>query len=69
MLTLETNPDHDMDGCLWAMFPLIVKDKKATFVLVSMSADSQLRKRVIEGFCHNPAYSTSPKVTANEENS
>jgi hypothetical protein len=35
------------------MYLLAVKDKETTFALVSMSADSQLRKRDIEGFCDN----------------
>jgi hypothetical protein len=32
------------------MLPLAVKDKEATFALVLMTADPQLRKRDIEGF-------------------
>lgn len=50
-----------VDGCLWSMLPLIIKNKKATFALVPMSADSKLRKRVIEGFYDNPAHSTPKK--------
>ena len=30
------------------------KDKEAAFAVVLMTADSQLRKRDIEGFCVNP---------------
>ena len=49
------------------MFPLTVKDKEATFAVVSMTADSQLRKRDTEGFDDNPflnPHSTpSPTVT------
>jgi hypothetical protein len=32
----------------------IVKGKKTTFAVESMTADIQLRKRDIEGFCDNP---------------
>lgn len=46
---------------------LIVKDKEATFYIISVPADSQLRKRDIEGLCDNPyPYLNHPhkKVTA-----
>lgn len=33
------------------MFSLTVKSEKAAFAVVSMTVDSQLRKRTIEGFC------------------
>lgn len=33
---------------------LPVKGKKASFAVVSMAIDSQLRKRDIEGFCDSP---------------
>jgi hypothetical protein len=33
---------------------LTVKGKDASFSVVSMTADSQLRERDIEGFCGNP---------------
>jgi hypothetical protein len=44
-------------GCPWSMLspeavlPLTVKGKGVIFVVVSMIADSQLRKGHIEGFC------------------
>ena len=41
-------------GSPWLMLLLPVKDMETTFALASMSADSQLRKRDIEGFCDNP---------------
>lgn len=37
------------------MLLLTVKGKEATFAIVLMTADSQLRKRDIEGFCKNPS--------------
>lgn len=36
------------------MLPLAVKDKEATFAMVLMIVDSQLRMKGIEGFCDNP---------------
>jgi hypothetical protein len=36
------------------MFLQTVKDKKASPTVVSMTADSQLGARDIEGFCDNP---------------
>ena len=36
------------------MHPLTVKGKKATLEVVSMSADSQFKKRTAEGFSDNP---------------
>ena len=35
------------------MLPQTVKGMEATFAVVSMTADSQLRKRDTEGFCDN----------------
>lgn len=48
----------------WSMFPLTVKGKKATFAVVMMTADSQLRKRDLYIFCDNlypPTPPYSPK--------
>lgn len=42
------------------MFSLTVKSEKAAFAVVSMTVDSQLRKRTIEGFCDS-AYPSSLK--------
>ena len=42
------------------MLPLAVKDKEATFALVLMTADPQLRKRDIEDLYDN-FYSPPPK--------
>jgi hypothetical protein len=36
------------------MLPETVKGEEASFAVVSMTADSELRKRVIEGFRDNP---------------
>jgi hypothetical protein len=44
--------------------PLTVKIKKAAFEVISMTADSQLRKRKIEGFCDNP-YPLIPTLQKN----
>ena len=37
-----------------AVFPLAVKSKEDTFAVILITADSQLRKRDMEGFCDNP---------------
>lgn len=48
-----------------SMLPLTVKGEEATFVVMWMTADSQLRNKVTEGFCNNPtSYCPSKKVTA-----
>lgn len=60
---------RDQGGCLWFMlwpdsmwkFMLLLTIKKgASSVVVSMSADSQLRKRGIESFCDNSLTTTPP---------
>lgn len=43
------------------MLPLIVKSKEATFALILMMADAQLRGRDMEDFCDSPyPYPKSP---------
>ncbi|MEJ1278465.1 CD82 antigen [Cricetulus griseus] len=52
-------------GSPYSMLLLTVKDKEATFVVTSKTADSELRKGDIEGFCDNPyPHPIPPKVTA-----
>lgn len=38
-------------GSSWSMFPLTVKGKEASFAMVLMTVDSQLRMRDTEDFC------------------
>lgn len=46
--------------------PPLTEGKEATFAMVLMTADSQLRKRDMKGFCDNPyPHPTAPsKLTA-----
>ena len=48
------------------MFPLTVENKETAMTVISMTADAQLRKRDMEGFCDNfyPNPNPHPKVTA-----
>jgi hypothetical protein len=39
---------------------MTVKGKEASFVVVSMTADSKLRKRYIESSCENPYSNPQP---------
>lgn len=50
---------------LMIWLPLTVKIKEATFAVILMTSDTQLRKRDREGFCDNPFHhpNTIPKVT------
>lgn len=43
------------------MLPLIVKNKKATFAVISMTEDTQLRSGDMEGFCENPSFYSPPQ--------
>lgn len=47
-----------------SMLSLTVKSKEAVFGLVFMTADSQLRKKDIEGFCDN-RYTTPQQTKCN----
>lgn len=42
------------------MLPLMVKVKKATFAMILMTVNSQLRNRDLDGFC-DYTYSHSPR--------
>ena len=44
------------------MLPLTTKDKEATFAMLLMNADSQLRKRGKETFVITPLHPTPNKV-------
>jgi hypothetical protein len=46
-------------GSPWSLFLLTVKVKEATFAVILMTADSQLREENREGFCDN-FYHLSP---------
>jgi hypothetical protein len=49
------------------MLPLTVKGKEATLAVILMTADMQMRKRGVEGFCDHPyphPIPLSKKVTA-----
>lgn len=48
----------------WSMLPLTVKGKEATFAIVLVTTDSQLRKRDMEGQPIPPAYSI-PSLKSN----
>ena len=47
-----------------SVLPLAVKDMEATFAMVLMTSDSQLRKRDIEGFCDTLYIFIPKEVTA-----
>lgn len=48
------------------MFPMTVKSKEATSAVISMTVDTQLRGRDVEGFCDNlyPHHKHPQRVTA-----
>lgn len=48
-------------GNTWSGLPLIIMGKEESFVVESMTVDSQARRRNIEGFCDNLSLPPSPK--------
>jgi hypothetical protein len=44
-----------------------VKGKEATFAVVLITTDSQLRKRDIKGFCNNPYPHFTPSLHQNKQ--
>lgn len=52
------------DGAPMMVLPLTVKSKEATFAVVSMTADAQLRGRDVEGLCDKPGFPPTPQITA-----
>lgn len=40
-------------GSPWSMLPLPVLGKEATLAVVSMTPDSEVRRRDVKGFCNN----------------
>ena len=53
----------------WSVLQLTVKGKEATFAVVLITTDSQLRKRDLKGFCNNPYPHFTPTHKKKKSNS
>lgn len=50
------------------MLPLSINSREATFAVILMAADTQLRKRDLEGFRDNPYNPNSPTAPPKSTN-